>query len=127
MAHRPIELARGDGLPQSFLLVLVDDVVVAVADFYRRAVSANSSRDIIPSDPGVAEAALGVDLRGSSVTAAARRHDVDSVRAAQRRRRQRDVLSRRRLISTRRRHGLDLQVGGLDLPVRRLRVNLHQF
>ena len=61
VAHRPIELARGDGLPQSFRLVLVDDVVVAIADFYGSTISANRSRDIAARDPGVAEAALGVD------------------------------------------------------------------
>ena len=66
MAHGAVQFARGDGLPQSLLLVLVDDVVVAVADLDGGAVSTNGSRDVIPRDPGVAEAALGVDLRGAA-------------------------------------------------------------
>ena len=82
MAHRPIELARGDGLPQSFLLVLVDDVIIRVPYFDGGAVAANRPRDVAARDPGVAEAALGVDLRGSSVTAAARRYRVDNDIAA---------------------------------------------
>jgi len=64
VAHRAVQFARGDGLPQSFLLVLVRDVVVAIADLDGGAVATNRPRDVAARDPGVAEAALGVDLRG---------------------------------------------------------------
>ena len=117
MTHRAVQFAGRDGLPQSFLLVLISDVVVAVADFYRGAVAANRPRDVAARDPGVAEAALGVDLRGGCASTA----------AARRRRRRRDVLSRLRLISTRRQYGLDLQVRGLDLPIWRLWLDLHEL
>ena len=64
VAHRSIQFARRDGLPQSLLLVLISNIVVAVADLDGRTVSANRSRDVAARDPGVAQAALGVDLRG---------------------------------------------------------------